>query len=855
MDNRTITIPRFHRAADYVGVWAIDPMAAEALQRMCSGGGLQAHVQASSPPILKSAIEVTKSPSGVNVAVIKVEGTLMKQQSSMEAGTSTVRLRRDIQLAVRDSEIGAILLAVDSPGGTVAGTEALARDVANAAKQKPVWAQVDDMAASAAYWIASQATAIYAGQNTDLIGSIGTILSVVDTSKMAEANGLQVRVFSTGALKGAGMDGMPITEEQAAYFQGLVDSAQVQFDAWVKKGRGLSQKSLDAVKTGEVFSASDALSKKLIDGIQPMEKTIADLGQSAKKSIKRAASVTGGFSVESKKEIKTMPLANENNVSFTDWLQAQGHELSAEMGPTLVGTFFAEHPGNYAVTWAEGIPDVRPVATSPTETQPAAIGRTKRQLEAELEEQRESAAAELERVQGIREACQGTAESIKVKDKSGKLVSLESHAVREGWTVDRTSLEILRQSRPQGPAIISKSHETSCTAEALQASLLMRSGVSFDHKIFRGKLGLVGNFPSWLRHASSVDARERAMDAAWQYRDMSALDICREAIRLDGKEIPRSRQDILKASFGGGALTGIFTTSVNAVLLSTYADYPDSTMGWVQVNEDIMDFKTNERPRQLKASSLGLLPAGGEAEEASRSDITETYKIARYAKKFTVDEQDIINDRLQALSDMPREMGFAAAILRPDLVYSRLFENATLADSVALFDSSTHANTATSAALASATLATGLNSMFIQRENTRNLGLRATHLIVPAALQWTAKVLLNSAELLQKGSTDATFGNVNPYQDLNLTLVTDPRLDNGVIDPSSLTSYAGDTNDWFLACANAKTIEVGYLAGTGGAPQVRSYTLSEGRWGMGWDINMDIGAKVLDYKGLYRGQG
>jgi protease-4 len=128
------------------------------------------------------------------VAVISLTGKLMKQQASMGGGTSTVQARRDIRAAASDPDIGAILLRIDSPGGTAAGTKELADEITAAKTKKPVWAYVEDMAASAAYWAASQASRIIANE-TALVGSIGTYGVVQDTSGMAAMEGVKVHVI------------------------------------------------------------------------------------------------------------------------------------------------------------------------------------------------------------------------------------------------------------------------------------------------------------------------------------------------------------------------------------------------------------------------------------------------------------------------------------------------------------------------------------------------------------------------------------------------------------------------------------------------------------------------------------
>ncbi len=267
-----LTVPLFRRLSDYAGAWAIEPTAFAALWHAISRMDLTAHMAEAQAPLTPLA-EMVSTRSGRSVAMIPVTGPLMKQRSSM-GGTSTIQLRKEIRQAAADPNVSGILLAIESPGGSVSGTDDLAADVRQAAKSKPVFAHVDDLAASAAYWIASQADAIYANSNTALVGSIGTIITLYDQSAAAEASGVKAMVFATGPLKGAGVPGTKITEDQAAYFQGIVNAAQVEFDRAVRQGRGLTASQLADAKSGGVFAAPEAKSRGLIDGVQSLSKTL-----------------------------------------------------------------------------------------------------------------------------------------------------------------------------------------------------------------------------------------------------------------------------------------------------------------------------------------------------------------------------------------------------------------------------------------------------------------------------------------------------------------------------------------------------------------------------------------------------
>ncbi len=274
-------LPAFARLVDFVGLWAIEPMRAQQLWDAARAVDMMAHA-AEEPPKLQSALRIEQAQNGRSVAVVRIAGPMMKPQSSF-GGTSTVQARKDIRQAVADPNVSAIMLEIESPGGTVAGTSELASEVIRAKAAKPVWAQIDDLGASAAYWVASQADKVFANADTAHVGSIGTYLPMYDMSGLAEREGVRTLVFATGPLKGAGVRGAKITDEQAEYFQQLVNDTQRAFDLAVQVGRGLTDQQLADVRTGAVWTAPQAKKRGLIDGIQPGEKTRDDLARVAAK--------------------------------------------------------------------------------------------------------------------------------------------------------------------------------------------------------------------------------------------------------------------------------------------------------------------------------------------------------------------------------------------------------------------------------------------------------------------------------------------------------------------------------------------------------------------------------------------
>jgi signal peptide peptidase SppA len=273
-----LPVPQFARLSDYFGLWAMTYDHLTAFADLVSRSDLTAHMAAfRPPPKTEPTVQRVSTSGGKSVAVVRLAGTMMKSAGSF-GGTSTVQARHDLRAAAADPDVKAILMAIDSPGGAISGTADLAADVNKARRKKPVWAHIDDLGASAAYWVASQADQVFANSATALVGSIGTYGSVTDLSGAAEKGGVKVRVFRSGPLKGAGaIPGDPLTDEQAAHLQRTVDLTQQHFDAAVKSGRGLTAAQLAAVRTGGVWLAGEAKELKLIDGIRPLETTLAAL--------------------------------------------------------------------------------------------------------------------------------------------------------------------------------------------------------------------------------------------------------------------------------------------------------------------------------------------------------------------------------------------------------------------------------------------------------------------------------------------------------------------------------------------------------------------------------------------------
>ncbi|HEY7821939.1 MAG TPA: S49 family peptidase, partial [Acidimicrobiia bacterium] len=223
-----------------------------------------------------------------SMAVVPVMGPMIRRAGPMAryfgvAGTDSIRLA--IESADRDPDISEILLRVDSPGGSVSGLDQLGDAIAKA--ETHVVVQVEGTAASAAYYVASQADEIYVGRG-DLVGSIGVRMLAVDDSKFYEEMGVRFIPIDTGEHKSAGAPGVPITDEQIAHWQHIVDFYFADFLSMVSNGRGRSVEQVRQVADGRMFTPSEAQAAGLIDGVASLEETLGRLRQRIGRSTQSA---------------------------------------------------------------------------------------------------------------------------------------------------------------------------------------------------------------------------------------------------------------------------------------------------------------------------------------------------------------------------------------------------------------------------------------------------------------------------------------------------------------------------------------------------------------------------------------
>lgn len=270
--------------------WAIRPdilsAAVETAQNGQAGGQDQDQDQ-EQPAGLEAALQRgrPRNAGGGAVAVIGVQGVirpkpdLLAQIFGIPSG-SLGELRSTLRQAVADDEVGSIVLDVDSPGGRVDQVPETADEIRAAARSKPVVAVANSQAASAAYWLSSQASELMVTPSGQ-VGSIGVIAVHEEISKLAESVGVTITVMRAGQYKAEANPFEPLTDEAQTYIQGQLDSYYDMFTGAVAKGRGVGKSTVKGEDFGQgrMLMARDAVKAGMADAVGTLEDAV---GRAAK---------------------------------------------------------------------------------------------------------------------------------------------------------------------------------------------------------------------------------------------------------------------------------------------------------------------------------------------------------------------------------------------------------------------------------------------------------------------------------------------------------------------------------------------------------------------------------------------
>lgn len=216
------------------------------------------------------------------VAIIPVVGPIFPRANLMTemsgTGTSAAMLARDLALARDSVDVGAVLLMVDSPGGSPTGINALADQIYAMRGRKRVLAHVSGTCASAAYWLASAAGEL-AVEKTGIVGSIGVVAAVPKQVEPDASGTLSIEIVSSSAPN---KRPDPQTDEGAAEIRSLLDAIETQFIADVARGRKTTPARVQSdFGRGGVKVGADAVAAGMADRVQTYERSLIELTRTA----------------------------------------------------------------------------------------------------------------------------------------------------------------------------------------------------------------------------------------------------------------------------------------------------------------------------------------------------------------------------------------------------------------------------------------------------------------------------------------------------------------------------------------------------------------------------------------------
>tara|TARA_R110000803_G_scaffold107227_3_gene175388 strand:- start:112 stop:2004 length:1893 start_codon:yes stop_codon:yes gene_type:complete len=421
-----------------------------------------------------------------------------------------------------------------------------------------------------------------------------------------------------------------------------------------------------------------------------------------------------------------------------------------------------------------------------------------------------------------------------------KWLTMERDALRSGVTVDVVRSQVL-DALKEGAAP---------TVSADTPDTVIRSGSEgIDRWVSDAEAALAMKFD--LVPATERSAAQKALHSN-ELAGMTLREMSREYLRVRGAPISgntdRMVSDALSLpglvrrnfSHSTSDFANLLGSSAEKSLTTGYTEAPETYAAWTR-NVSMNNFREHTFTNMSLFGDLDEIKEGGEYTQGTFSDRANTATLATYGKGFTITRQAIINEDLNAFSEIPRRMGRAAARQVGDLVYAVITGDVKLTEQAG----STLFNTTDGNLAASASVIDTAN-MSIARKSLRTmteasgatLNIQPSYLLVPAAIETVAQVFLRTAAAPGGSNND-----VNVFQN-SMELVVEPRLD------------ADDVNAWYVMGSpggEVDTVVVGWLDG-----RQEPYLESENGFnvdGMKYKVRIDCTAAALDWRGMYQNAG
>ena len=208
---------------------------------------------------------------GDKIAVVDLEGVILSPKQVVS----------QLKKFADDDSIKAIILHVNSPGGGVAASEEIYREVKRIhdAKKKRIVSSIETVGASGAYYVASASDKIYADKGS-IVGSIGVIAQWVNYGELLQWAKLKSITMKAGEFKDTGNPAREMTPAEKEYLQGMIDNMHTQFIQAVADGRKRKESEIRLIANGKVWTGEQAYSMNLVDQIADFEDAVKDTAKS-----------------------------------------------------------------------------------------------------------------------------------------------------------------------------------------------------------------------------------------------------------------------------------------------------------------------------------------------------------------------------------------------------------------------------------------------------------------------------------------------------------------------------------------------------------------------------------------------
>jgi protease-4 len=234
-------------------------------------------------PKIKPLQEETVEGKGASkIALIDLSGMLSEDLPSLSLGAPPprvpllARVREELRKAEKDDRVRALIVRINSPGGTITASDVLYHEILDfkARRKVPVIAAIMDVGASGGYYAALAADTIVANPTT-VTGSIGVVMITVNAQGLLEKIGVAPITIKSGAMKDAGSPFRSLTEPERAVFQSIIDEMYGRFVGLIVQSRKLPEDRVRALADGRVYTADQALRLGLVDRIGYLEDAVA----------------------------------------------------------------------------------------------------------------------------------------------------------------------------------------------------------------------------------------------------------------------------------------------------------------------------------------------------------------------------------------------------------------------------------------------------------------------------------------------------------------------------------------------------------------------------------------------------